>query len=197
MQVTKMCNKCGKKKSRTEFYKRKKIGNTVDAICKLCRGKYCKAWRKENPERVKAVSRAWTESNAEFSQKYHRAYKKQWKKGHRQELLEKGRNPSIQLRMTKRLRTRIYHAIKGAKKSMRTVELLGCSIQQFLAYVEARFKNGMNWANYGDWHIDHIIPCSHFNLKVEKEQKKCFHYSNLQPLWAIDNMRKSNKRRGD
>ena len=51
----------------------------------------------------------------------------------------------------------------------------------------------MSWSNRGEWHIDHIIPCSSFNLLDEKEQEKCFHYTNLQPLWAAENLSKSNK----
>ena len=51
----------------------------------------------------------------------------------------------------------------------------------------------MNWNNYGEWHIDHIKPCSLFNLELEEEQLECFNYKNLQPLWAIDNIKKGNK----
>ena len=53
--------------------------------------------------------------------------------------------------------------------------------------------NGMTWDNYGEWHIDHIKPCSSFNMLIEEERKRCFHYTNLQPLWAIDNIKKSDK----
>jgi len=49
----------------------------------------------------------------------------------------------------------------------------------------------MTWKNYGEWHVDHIKPCAKFNLIIDKEQKRCFHYSNLQPLWAKDNIKKS------
>ena len=55
------------------------------------------------------------------------------------------------------------------------------------------FKQGMSWSNYGEWHIDHIKPCSLFNLELEEEQLECFNYKNLQPLWAIDNIKKGNK----
>ena len=60
-------------------------------------------------------------------------------------------------------------------------------------YLEKQFKEGMTWENYGQWHIDHIIPLSSFNLLDEKEVKKAIHYSNLQPLWAIDNLKKGNR----
>jgi hypothetical protein len=75
------------------------------------------------------------------------------------------------------------------------LELLGCSLEQARKHIEHQFKEGMNWGNCGfrGWHIDHIIPCSAFDLTKIEEQKKCFHYTNLQPLWAKDNLRKSNK----
>jgi hypothetical protein len=70
--------------------------------------------------------------------------------------------------------------------------LLGCSINFLKKYLEDRFKEGMLWRNYGiyGWHIDHIIPCYNFDLSKLEEQNKCFHYSNLQPLWAKENWSK-------
>jgi hypothetical protein len=72
--------------------------------------------------------------------------------------------------------------------------LLGCSIIEFRQHLEKQFVNGMKWENYGEWHIDHIIPCSSFDLSKIDEQKKCFHYTNQQPLWKIDNLRKGNRK---
>ena len=60
-------------------------------------------------------------------------------------------------------------------------------------FLEAKFKEGMTWENHGEWHIDHIKPCVSFNLLDENEQKKCFHYTNLQPLWASENLSKGCK----
>jgi hypothetical protein len=82
----------------------------------------------------------------------------------------------------------------GAKKSNRTFPLVGCSIGHLMAYIEARFRPGMAWNNYGKvWHFDHVRPCSSFNLLKPSEQKKCFHYSNLQPLFARENLSKNRR----
>lgn len=71
--------------------------------------------------------------------------------------------------------------------------LVGCNIEEFKKYLESMFVDGMDWGNYGLWHIDHIIPCISFDLSNEQEQRKCFHYTNMQPLWAKDNLIKSSK----
>lgn len=98
-------------------------------------------------------------------------------------------------RITKNLRGRVYNALKKGCKSASTMELLGCSIEEFKEYFESKFTEGMSWKKYleGGIHIDHIVPCAAFDLTKEEHQKKCFHYTNLQPLWAIDNLKKGVK----
>jgi hypothetical protein len=91
------------------------------------------------------------------------------------------------------LATRIWYALKDICKSKSTEKLLGCNIDFLREHLQKQFKPGMSWSNYGKWHIDHIKPCASFNLNKPNEQKKCFHYKNLQPLWAKDNRIKSNK----
>lgn len=89
------------------------------------------------------------------------------------------------------LRSRVYHVLKGVKKSAPTLALLGCSLSQFRAHLQSQFKRGMHWNNYGKrWHIDHIVPCYSFDLSKPEQQRKCFHYSNLRPLWAELNLKK-------
>jgi hypothetical protein len=82
--------------------------------------------------------------------------------------------------------SRIASALKAKnlKKNNRTEYIIGCSIEFLKGYLASKFTNNMSWDNYGEWHIDHIIPCNLFELKNEREQLKCFHYTNLRPLWA-------------
>jgi len=126
----------------------------------------------------------------EYSRKYWKLHKKSltlYKK------LKKRNN--ILFRITCNLRTRINVSLRKNLKSAHTFELIGCSIKFLKSYLESKFQKGMSWSNYGyrGWHIDHIKPCALFDLSKPEEQRKCFHYTNLQPLWAEDNWQKSRK----
>lgn len=109
----------------------------------------------------------------------------------------KRRKNNIDYRIKSRLRDRLRDALKSQsiKKQYHTIDLLGCSIIELKALIENKFKDGMTWSNYGKngWHIDHIKPCCSFNLLKKEEQEKCFHYTNLQPLWQRENLQKSGK----
>ena len=98
-------------------------------------------------------------------------------------------------KIKRNLRTIVSHYVKRSKgvKGEKTLELTGCSLNELKNHLQKQFKDGMTWENYGEWHIDHIKPASLFDLTKLEEQKKAFHYTNLQPLWAIDNIKKSNK----
>jgi len=87
--------------------------------------------------------------------------------------------------------------LKNNQKSGSAVVDLGCTIEELRIYLESKFQVGMTWDNYGEWHIDHIIPLSKFNLEDREEFLKACNYENLQPLWAEANLKKSNKLFGD
>ena len=97
---------------------------------------------------------------------------------------------NLEYRLTHVLRSRLGSAIRGTAKAASTKELIGCSIKHLRAHLERQFTAGMSWDNYGDWHIDHIRPCASFDLTDPGQQRECFNYTNLQPLWAEDNMKK-------
>ena len=82
---------------------------------------------------------------------------------------------------------------KDFNKGQSTCELIGCTPDEYLNHLRSLYKPGMTDKNYGEWHVDHIIPCSSFDLTQDEEKKKCFNYKNTQPLWMIDNLSKSNK----
>ena len=138
---------------------------------------YMKQWRKKNIDKVKSQQKIWYESNKENINKKERQKRKT--------------DPAYKIK--KNLRRRVNQVITRNDKSNTTMNLIGCSIYELLQYLEKQFTDGMNWTNYGKWHIDHIIPCASFDLTDPEQQKQCFHYTNLQPLWAEDNLRKGDK----
>lgn len=89
------------------------------------------------------------------------------------------------------LHCRLYMAV--AQKKGKTMELTGCSKYELLEHLGSQFTESMTWENYGQWHIDHIRPCASFDLTDLEQQKICFHWTNLQPLWATDNIKKGSK----
>jgi hypothetical protein len=98
-------------------------------------------------------------------------------------------DPSNKIRMN--LGTRLWQVV--SKKHGNTMHLVGCSTEDLMKHLESKFTSGMNWDNYGTWHVDHIRPCCSFNLENPADQLKCFHWTNLQPLWAADNISKGGK----
>ncbi len=102
-------------------------------------------------------------------------------------------NKRADVRLKRYLRTRIWKALNIHKKSASTLILVGCSQKQLRQHIERQFKWTMTWENMGKWHIDHIIPCSAFDLSRADEQRRCFHFTNLRPIWAKQNRKKHNR----
>ncbi len=98
-------------------------------------------------------------------------------------------------KLASRLRSRMWSALQsqGGTKERSSVKELGCTIEQLKFYLESKFTDGMNWGNQGMWHIDHCRPLSSFDLTDPEEYAKACHYTNLQPLWAKDNLEKGAK----
>lgn len=141
--------------------------------------KYAKKIREKRPDIMRARARIRTKT-PEY---------REWVRNNRREKMKN--NPSFVI--FQRVRSRIKVAISRGSKSEATAVLIGCSVVQLREYIEGLFLPGMSWANRKEWHIDHIRPCASFDLTVPEQQRACFHYTNLQPLWAEDNIRKSDK----
>ena len=172
MEKVKVCNKCCLSKSlENDFFKHSGHKDGFRGECKSCFSiKYPQIKIKNNKKRVKKTRKQIN------SEQYNRIKS----------------NPSLYL--IKIYRSRTYLALKkGFYKSNKTINFLGCSPTFLKTYIESQFKDGMSWGNYGQWHIDHIKPCASFDLSKPEEQRKCFHYTNLQPLWAKDNLSKGDK----
>lgn len=119
-------------------------------------------------------------------------------------MIDERRKHQPNVKAKKNLSKRIRSALKAQglrKDGASTVELTGCTTHFLKQHLEKQFLPGMSWDNYGmvdgntmnGWHIDHILPCKSFDLSDPEQVKKCFHYTNLQPMWGPDNARKGCK----
>lgn len=97
--------------------------------------------------------------------------------------------------MMRLYRTRISIAFRKAssRKNTLTSSLLGCSGKELVEYISSKLEDGMSLSNYGQWHLDHIIPIASFDITIPEQAKRCFHYTNLQPLWAEHNLSKHDR----
>ncbi len=100
---------------------------------------------------------------------------------------------NVNFRLKVVLSSRLRKVLKTNPKTTSIKNIIGCSIEELKKHLESQFKVRMTWSNHGLWHIDHRKPCSSFDLSDLKQQKEAFHFSNLQPLWAEDNLLKSDK----
>lgn len=138
-------------------------------------------WRKRNAEQVRAYNQNYFEKNAGyFAERAKRLY---------------SNDPKFRIAVV--LRSRLYSVLSRrlqlGHKSESVLRLVGCTLEQLMEHLQSQFAPGMSWNNYGAWHIDHVRPCASFNLTDPEQQRRCFHYTNLQPLWALDNIRKGRK----
>lgn len=149
-----------------------------------------------DPEASKQRNQEWSEKNPERLRQHQAKTRK--RPGYREYMnsyqhRRRREDPNFKLAVT--LRSRIGDALARRAKSSSATVLLGCSISEARAHLEKQFQHGMSWENHAlaGWHIDHIRPCASFDLTDPEQQKQCFHFTNLQPLWAKDNLAKGDK----
>ena len=187
---TKTCRKCGKVKEYQYFQQRPDSKDGYRSECRDCNAKYIKKWKKDNRDYWLNLNREYNATNKEKRVIYRAENKEKDAEYQRYK-----RRTSINYRLRKNLHIRVWGAFKGVSKSASTLELIGCTVDELREHIEKQFDENMTWDNYGHsgWVIDHIRPCASFDLTDPEQQRQCFHYSNLQPLWAHDNSVKSDK----
>ena len=197
MNCTKSCTICQIEfPATTDFFHkcsvRSKYG--IKSYCKKCGNKKALERYYKNREHNLLKQKEWHYSNREKRTKQLREYSYSYR-DNRNKYLAKKMKQDGQFKIRKNIRDRMRSAMQGKSKSKNTMELLGCTIEELKTHLEKQFTHGMNWDNYGKkgWHIDHILPCASFDLTDPEQQRKCFHYTNLQPLWATDNYKKKDK----
>ena len=163
------------------------------------------SWRHQNPDKVKDIDNRQAKQRCEYRHRpWIRTRRSEYDKARRLDprAMEAKRitnkrlyDNNVNYRIRGSVSHRINNAIRGKYASLHTLALLGCDIDTYKQYLELKFHPGMSWDNYGykGWHIDHIIPCDKFDLSNIDEQRKCFNYTNTQPLWWQDNLSKGNK----
>jgi len=153
-----------------------------------------KARYNEDPEGQKARVRSWRGQHKMEIQAYNKQYRDSHK-DRRNEIRRKRYAEDESFRLQVKISNRFHRCVKDLGQ-YGFVEVLGCSLEELRVHLEASFQAGMSWDNYGKWHIDHMRPISSFDLSDPVQVRECFRYTNLQALWAIDNLRKSNKPQG-
>lgn len=202
----KVCNKCKKEKSISEFGIDKKRSDGLKWACRDCERVRSREFARTPEQKAKKKERESQPGFLEHLSEYRKDSIKY------KETLIKYRETSpvfkeyqaeyrkrLYVKVRRDLSTRVWAELKlyGKTKQSSYDEYLGCTIEFFFDYMEAKFTEGMSWDNWGrgsdKWHADHIISCAEFDMENEEAIKKCFHYSNYQPLWETDNLRKSSK----
>lgn len=167
----KKCTKCGNMKEESEYYKDSRRPDGLYSQCKEChKCNSSRNYREKRKEKKKRIEE-WREDNPGYFKEYF------------------SRPENIaRYRLTKKLNENF-----SGRHGYDVKKITGLSEEEFKKYMEKQFQDGMSWDNYGEWHIDHIVPCASFDLNKSHHVEECFYYTNLQPLWAEDNRRKSNK----
>jgi hypothetical protein len=206
--MVKKCKKCLLDREETDYYISKGYRSHICKTCEKTRiqsrylskqselQQYGRKHYQQNSEKYKFRIKKWRKDNHERSVKARAEYYQKNKK----EIIRKCKiyryaklKSNEGFKILCNLRIRINTALKNNSKSKTTKQLLGCSVDELKVYLQSKFTKGMSWDNYGKWHIDHIRPCASFNLTDPEQQKQCFHFTNLQPLWAKDNLSKGAK----
>jgi len=212
----KQCTKCRESKTVDMFNKDSSKKDKLCCWCKGCQKKKTTEWYQGDNKikRKRNVNEYYHQNKETLLPKMREyatsAHRIEATKQHKREWYARNKNKAMQsanIRKKERRRTepnfrlresissRIRAAIKNGSKSSQTLELLGCTIPELREHLETKFQTGMSWDNYGikGWHVDHIRPCSSYNLSDPDQQRECFNHTNLQPLWATENLEKGDR----
>jgi hypothetical protein len=190
--ATKYCRVCDDFKPIEEFSTKRR-----EHLCRGCLNERSRLYKKNNREKIKTFNRKYKQVNKEDIRKYNNEYldKNREKMNKDQVRRHKARveaDPAYKIAHNARNRIRL--ALCGKTKSKVTKKLLDCDFTFLRNWLESQFTEEMTYENYGKvWHIDHVIPCAKFSLEDEKEQHRCFNWTNLQPMIAIENITKNDK----
>jgi len=196
--VSKKCSKCGTVKAASEFYESKLSVNGLISRCKACDAALHRQWQEENQDKARANHCSYRSLNREKTNESQRIWRTknlekariiQVRAGRKMRSTPKG---TIRDRMSANINHSLGHGVKAGRK---WESLVGYTASELKAHIEKLFKPGMTWENRKLWHLDHIVPVSAFNFKTPEDSdfKKCWNLKNFRPLWALENLKKSDK----
>ena len=191
----KQCKRCNQPQPIDNFCVNKVKPDGRHIYCKDCKLKESKKYYQSSKHDRADYYKTYRKENKEYFNNYSHNHYHTNKELYREWERERYAT-DLPFRIKHITSTRIHEALKTYQilKNDRTIEYLGCSIGDYCNYLELKFDDKMNWNNQGDyWHIDHIKPIAAFDLNNEEELYKCFHYSNTQPMEALENRLKSDK----
>lgn len=194
----KNCIKCNELKPLDQFYYRKESGRYRND-CKPCVIAASKRSQIKNKDHRREYLRRWVDENRESCREYSRIYYRQWRKDNPEKAAEawrkhhrkKMKDPNY--RVSESISAGIRRCIKSRKGGAKWDSVVGYSLGELVNHIERQFIDGMSWDNYGEWHIDHIIPIASFDFSREGDFDACWALTNLRPLWAADNIQKRDK----
>ena len=186
--MTIYCKKCDTNKDESEFWKSWRGRDR--ATCKECDREIKRKRHLETYENNKEYYRDYYQKNREYRLEWQNEYRKS--ESGKASIKKYKSKPEQKIRKAQSKRIKEVLAYKNLDKCKTTLKYIGCTAKELKEHLESQFKEGMTWDNYGfyGWHIDHIRPISSFDLEDEEQMKQCFHYTNLQPLWAEENLKK-------
>ena len=188
----KICSKCKIEKDVCEFRKSSKMKNGLQSECKSCAKLRYELNREENLIKKKLYAEKNKEKKSEYDKQYR--LKNKLKKNEYTRNYRKNRrliDPTFRIIESMRSRIKNFFKLNKLRNYNKTFNIIGCTPQELKEYLEKKFTDEMSWDNYGQWHIDHKIPLS--SAISDDDVYKLCHYTNLQPLWSEDNIKKSNK----
>jgi hypothetical protein len=195
----KVCNKCKEEKQFEFFPKDVKGKNGLCSICKTCTYKRQKEWVSKNKDKVNLKAQRYRLKNPDkikTEREKNKEYYKKWRKDNLKnrciyEKLLRDNNKLYKFKCSTRSLIGKYFKKRNQIKPQKTESILGCSIEFFKIYISKQFTKGMTFDNHGEWHLDHIIPMA--TAKTQEDVIRLNHYTNFQPLWAEENLKKSTK----
>lgn len=184
----KICSKCGIEKNKSEFSKQSASNDGLQSRCKSC----VKLHNSTQKEYKAVKQKEWNLKNLDYKKEENKKYQASHKK-ERADYMKKRAKENILFALSGNIRCliRISFTRNGFSKNSKAEEILGCTFSEFKVHLENQFVDGMSWSNRGLWHLDHIYPVS--KALNEEHLIALNHYTNFQPLWAEDNIRKGNK----